>query len=323
MAACLQRSGSDVTLVARGGQFRTIRETGLLVVTPEQTWRATMPVVESLAGWAFRSDAIVLLAVKCQDVRLALVQLVRARAPLETPIVILGNGLEGERAALRLFRNVYGACLMCPASYLSPGVIQGHCAPVPGVVDLGRYPMGIDEVTEAVSMALSRAGFQSQPRYDIVRWKWGKLLINVVNAVEAICGPAARSGHLADEALAEARACLAAAGLEFVDPSMLRARERDCLPDIGELRARSPGGSSWQSLQRATGSIETDFINGEIVLLGRMWSVPTPVNEVLQRVAVQMALDRAQPGTVSESDLVAAARDQKSGAYLPENQGSV
>ncbi|WUJ19490.1 hypothetical protein OHS70_07955 [Streptomyces sp. NBC_00390] len=41
------------------------------------------------------------------------------------------------------------------------------------------------------------------------------------------------------------------------------------------------GGSTWQSLVRGTGSIETDHLNGEMVLLGRQQGVPTPVNEVL------------------------------------------
>ena len=43
------------------------------------------------------------------------------------------------------------------------------------------------------------------------------------------------------------------------------------------------GGSSWQSLVRGTGTIETDFLNGEIVLLGRLHGIPTPVNADIQR----------------------------------------
>ena len=46
--------------------------------------------------------------------------------------------------------------------------------------------------------------------------------------------------------------------------------------DIGGRRRG--GGSSWQSLARGTGTIETDYLNGEIVLLGRLHGVPTPVN---------------------------------------------
>ena len=53
------------------------------------------------------------------------------------------------------------------------------------------------------------------------------------------------------------------------------------------------GGSSWQSLVRGTGSIEADHLNGEIVLLGRLHGVPTPVNAVLQRRARQAAATRS------------------------------
>ena len=43
------------------------------------------------------------------------------------------------------------------------------------------------------------------------------------------------------------------------------------------------GGSSWQSLARGAGSIEAEYLNGEIVLLGGLYGVATPVNELLQR----------------------------------------
>ncbi|GAA3826394.1 hypothetical protein GCM10022206_76240 [Streptomyces chiangmaiensis] len=39
--------------------------------------------------------------------------------------------------------------------------------------------------------------------------------------------------------------------------------------------AERGGGSSWQSLTRDTGTIEADHLNGEIVLRGRLHSVPT------------------------------------------------
>ncbi len=58
------------------------------------------------------------------------------------------------------------------------------------------------------------------------------------------------------------------------------------------------GGSSWQSLARGTGSIEADFLNGEVVLMGRLHGVPTPVNAVLQQVAGELARQGAAPGSV-------------------------
>jgi 2-dehydropantoate 2-reductase len=62
-----------------------------------------------------------------------------------------------------------------------------------------------------------------------------------------------------------------------------------------------------QSLTRGAGSIEADFLNGEIVLLGRERGVPTPVNEALQRLANRAAADRLPPGSLSPAEIFAAA----------------
>jgi 2-dehydropantoate 2-reductase len=62
-------------------------------------------------------------------------------------------------------------------------------------------------------------------------------------------------------------------------------------------------GSSWQSLQRGLGSIEADFLNGEIVRLGRLHGIPTPYNAVLQEVANAMAARREKPGKLTAEDL--------------------
>jgi 2-dehydropantoate 2-reductase len=56
--------------------------------------------------------------------------------------------------------------------------------------------------------------------------------------------------------------------------------------------------SSWQSLQRGTGTIETDFLNGEIVLLGRLHGIPTPVNAAVQRLANRIAREHLTPGSL-------------------------
>jgi 2-dehydropantoate 2-reductase len=53
------------------------------------------------------------------------------------------------------------------------------------------------------------------------------------------------------------------------------------------------------------GAIETDYLNGEIVLLGRPHGVPAPVNETLQSAATQVARERRAPGTFPERNLLA------------------
>ena len=73
-------------------------------------------------------------------------------------------------------------------------------------------------------------------------------------------------------------------------------------PVNGEFRG---GGSSWQSLARGTRSIETDYLNGEIVLLGRIHGVPTPANELMQRVANRLANEGAPPQSIPLETLLA------------------
>jgi 2-dehydropantoate 2-reductase len=67
------------------------------------------------------------------------------------------------------------------------------------------------------------------------------------------------------------------------------------------------GGSSWQSLNRGTGTIEADYLNGEIALLGRLHGVPTPLNDLLQRLANGFARERRAPGSLPFDELVRLA----------------
>jgi 2-dehydropantoate 2-reductase len=63
------------------------------------------------------------------------------------------------------------------------------------------------------------------------------------------------------------------------------------------------GGSTWQSLARGAGSVEADYLNGEIALLGRLHGVPTPVNDLMQRLVAEFARERRAPGGLSPDQL--------------------
>jgi 2-dehydropantoate 2-reductase len=217
------------------------------------------------------------------------------------------NGVENERRVLRRFPNTYAMCVMCPATHLRPGVIQAHSAPVSGLLDLGRYPSGIDHVGQAVADALDATTFQSVARPDIMRWKYRKLLMNLGNAVGALCGQRGRGSGLAEEAEREGRTVLEAAGIDVASAEEDRARRDDHLQMRSTTSGEWRGGSSWQSLARGTGSIEAEFLNGEIVLLGALNGVPTPVNALLQRLAVEAAAKGSPPGTWDAAELREAA----------------
>lgn len=140
-----------------------------------------------------------------------------------------------------------------------------------------------------------------------MRWKYGKLLSNLANAIEAVTGLLTGDDAVAlfKRALAEGKAVLAAAGIDAV------GQEEQAKTRNGRIRFEpfdgSPrgGGSSWQSLSRGTGTIEADYLNGEIALLGRLYGVPTPVNDVLQRTANAFARERREPGSMSVAELAA------------------
>ncbi len=64
------------------------------------------------------------------------------------------------------------------------------------------------------------------------------------------------------------------------------------------------GGSTWQSIQRGKAEVESDYLNGEVVLLGRLHGVPTPANELLRAEANEQARQRIVPGTLSAAHLL-------------------
>jgi 2-dehydropantoate 2-reductase len=310
----LAQHGHDVVLVARGAHLDALRRDGLHLVDGHGVAALDVPAAGHPGEVDWRTGDVALLAVKSQDTVAALAAL-DAAAPPGVPVVCAQNGVANERMALRRRPRVHGMCVVCPATHLEPGVVEAGRGPVTGILDVGRYPAGVDDVDRAVAAALEASTFLSEPRPDIMRWKHAKLLLNLGNAVQAVCGldPAARG--LAARARDEGRAVLEAAGVAFTPPVEERARRAE----MGGNALATPrgGGSSWQSLQRGAGSIEADFLNGEIVLLGRLHGIATPVNGVLQRLADEAARTGAGVGSRSVgevTDLVEAAAAAGAGA---------
>jgi len=303
VGARLFEQGSDVVLIARGGHLSAIRRSGIAIQSPLGSVTLRVPAVGHPSESAFRpSEDVVLLATKTQDSAQALDDL-RSAAGSGISVVCLQNGVESARIALRRFERAAGAMTMLPSAYLQAGIVQAYSAPVPGIVDVGHFPAGDDPLVAAVSIDLRRAGFDSEARPDILRWQYGKLLDNLKNALQALCGPDADYGDVVLQLRTEAESCYRAAGIAYASEAELRNRARGIL-NLGKISGLArPGDSSWQSLARASGSIETDFLNGEIALLGRAHGVPTPRNARLQDLANRYARERRPPASLSVDDL--------------------
>jgi 2-dehydropantoate 2-reductase len=314
----LAEAGHEVVLVARGEHARVLRARGLRLATPDGVVSVRPPVLDDPARLDPHPGDVLLLCTKTQD-SAALLDAVAGGTvgdhPVAEalPVVCVQNGVENERVAARRFRLVYGACVMLPASHLRPGEVDAQGSPYSGALEIGRYPSGLDALTGRICADLTAGRVLATPRADVMAWKYAKLLRNLGNAVEALCaagprgnaaGPAVELDRRARE---EALACFAAAGIALVGDAEWAAHRGDrvrILP-VGD-RARS-GGSSWQSLARGAGSIETDYLNGEIVLLGRRYGIATPVNRTLQLWANAVARRGGAPGSVAPDDLLAAA----------------
>lgn len=301
LGAGLTRAGLDTVLIARGPHFEAMRDRGLHLVTPDEDATIDVHVVDHPRDARIARGDVVVLTMKSQGTVAALEAL--ARVAPEAAVVCAQNGVDNERSALRRFADVHGVCVVCPATHLSPGEVVCHSTPIRGTLDVGRYPHGSDETTEALADAFRRAGFGSTARADVMRWKYRKLLSNLLNAVDAVCGPGERNGELARRVTEEGDAVLAAAGVDVASPDEDAENRRGIqLRPAGGSRHR--GSSSWQSLERGQGSIESDWLNGEIVLLGRLHGVPTPANALLQRLAGRLAGDKARPGSIPADEVL-------------------
>jgi 2-dehydropantoate 2-reductase len=313
----LAQAGHEVVLVARGPHLDALRaQGGLRLATPDGTSVIGLPAVSGPDEVELTGDDVLLLTAKTQDAEAALAGWAWKPVPGGTvaaedlPVVCAQNGVASERLALRRFRHVYGVCVWLPATHLEPGLVEAQGAPLSGLLHIGRYPAGTDKTIERIGADLAASRFLAPVVPDIMRWKHGKLLANLGNAIEAVCGLPGRGDS--DEATdlrrrvrAEGKAVLGAAGIAYAgndESARLRADQVQIVKINGTERG---GGSSWQSLTRGTGSIEADYLNGEIVVLGRELGVPTPVNEVLQRLANQAARERRAPGSATPGEVLA------------------
>jgi len=303
IAAQLFERGHPVVLVARGANFEAIANDGLTIATPDLTRRSRVEVVNGISSLQLEEGDVVVLSVKSQDTAGALEELVGV-APSTLAVFCAQNGVANERLVSQHFSNTYGVCVMSPASYLEPGRVEVFSSPLLGTLNVGRWPTGLDATAMEMSRLFNDSGFSSMATEEIETMKWGKLLSNIMNALEILCGRSALGDELGDRVHDEAVACLTAHGVD-VERAESLAQERSTQAiyhAIGSIRR--VGSSSWQSVLRRTGNVETDYLNGEIVALGRRYGIATPVNELLQRRANEMARQVQTPGSVPVSELL-------------------
>jgi 2-dehydropantoate 2-reductase len=313
----LAEAGSDVALVGRGEHAATVKRNGLVLAMPDRVSRLAIPML-TVDELRLRATDVLILAVKSQDTAQLLNQLAAVGAEdgaclADLPLLCAQNGVANEDAALRCFSRVYGVCVNVPATHLEPGVVEAAGSPVSGILQLGRYPAAApDDLIKAVAAVLGRSGLTSFVRADVMAWKRAKLLSNLANALQVLCvggfGSRARAdgalGEVVTRLRTEASMCFDAAGWTVTHASAYQAGTTGFQIVPVEGRPRS-GGSTWQSVERGLPTVETDFLNGEVVRLGRLYGVPTPVNGAVQARMREITGGSRAPGILEAADLLA------------------
>jgi thiosulfate/3-mercaptopyruvate sulfurtransferase len=313
VGAQLHQAGHRVVLVARGAHLQALRTHGLTYIRPDGSQVLDIPAVGGPSELTLEPDDVLVLATKSQDTESVLAEwawrpVAEGKSPGRTaaeslPIVLLQNGLENARLALRRFATVLDAVVLIASSHLKPGEVISPSAPTVGAFYIGLAPHGEHHAARQVADDLRGAAFAVQVVADIERWKAEKLIGNIGYNLDALYAPGPLRDRASAALRAEAGRVLAAAGIEAADRKTESEIDLSGLtthPVPGYERA---GSSTWQSLARA-GAPESDFLYGEIVLQARLIGHEAPLSARVQRDLAELARDAGQPGLLGEADLL-------------------
>ncbi|MBR1217162.1 2-dehydropantoate 2-reductase [Bradyrhizobium sp. U87765 SZCCT0131] len=313
----LAASGLRVGLLARPRLVDEIAAQGLWLTSFDGGDRrvAAREIKVSDDAAILREAAIILVCVKSADTA-GMAITVAAHARPDAVVVSLQNGIANTPVlAQRLKQPVLAG--MVPFNVVAMGGGHFHRSTSGDIV--------IAADAAGTAARLSTVGLPFRSRADIVGVQWGKLLVNLNNALNALSNLPLRDQLsqrpwrmlLADQ-IAEALVVLKAAGITAVSttplppswtPPILRLPDRLFRTIAGAMIRIDPQARSsmWEDLQRDR-KTEIDYLQGEIIALAEHHDLPVPLSRRI------VALIRE-----------AEARHEGSPALLPEmiRQGEV
>jgi len=304
----LNRLGASVVLVGPAEHARAIRRRGLTLRLPGETMQVKVPAVARAQDLApFTPGDVVLICAKSHQTVRCLGQLRRAGAPRSLPIFCCQNSFLNEAQATLFFDRVYGVTVYVDGIFVRPGEAIHPTGRRYGHLEIGRYPSGVDALARRVSRDLVAAGFSVRTTPEVMRVKRAKFVLNMANAAIAITNQRRESAPLVRKLRAEAARVLRASGLDFEALADFRRRAE---AGTGTLQVPADAvadglvaDSTWQSLYRRKGSIETPYFNGVVVHLGQCLGLPTPYNAAIFEIITAMARRGERPGKYTAPEL--------------------
>jgi 2-dehydropantoate 2-reductase len=290
----LARAGHEVALLARGAHLAAVRERGLEVRTPEETFTVRVAASDELAELApDLAPELAIVAVKTYSLD-EIAPAARRLAEGGADVLPLLNGVE---AADRLIaagvpgERVLGGVTEISAVRSAPGVVERR-SPFQNVT-IGERAGGTSGRAERIAAAFGEAGARAQVSADLTADLWRKLAF--ISTLAAACGLAraplgpVREAPLGllmiERAVGEVLAVGRARGVD------LAAGEEERIVEIirGMPAAIQP---SFLLDLEAGGPTELDDLCGAVSRLGREAGLATPVHDVAV-AALSAALGRA------------------------------
>ena len=303
--------GRKVALLARPRVIQEIEGNGLRL-TSFEGFEQTIPadrLTLSDDPKIFGDVGVVLVTVKSTDTA-EIAERIAQHAPPEAVIVSLQNGV-GNVAVLRAGlpgRRVLAG--MVPFNVVSQGEGRFHRATSGDIV--------IEADEAGTADRLSVPGLKMRASGNIDGVQWGKLLVNLNNALNALGGVPLRQ-QLAQRAwralfadqMAEGLAAIRAAGMRPVSstpipagwmPSLLRLPDAIFEAVLGRTLKIDPQARSsmWEDLQRGRRT-EIDYLQGVIVEIADRHGLPAPLSRrILALIKSAEATGQGSPGLTPE-----------------------
>jgi len=307
----LAAGGRRVALLARPRVIGEIESGGLRLTSFEGLDRnvASTQLTLSENPGVFADASVVLVTVKSADTS-GIAEVIARHAPSDAVIVSLQNGV-GNVAVLRQRlpgRRVLAG--MVSFNVVAPGAGRYHRATSGDIV--------IEQDDAGTAERLSVPGLRMRASADIAGVQWGKLLLNLNNALNALADLPLRR-QLAQRAwrrlfadqIAEGLAAMRAAGIRPVSsmpippgwmPAVLR------LPDaiFAVLLASSMNidpearSSMWEDLQRGRAT-EIDYLQGVITAIAGRHGLKAPLSDrIVSLIKAAEAACKGSPGLTPE-----------------------
>jgi 2-dehydropantoate 2-reductase len=304
-------AGRKVSLLARPRLIREIEDNGLRLtsfegfdqkIAPNQLTLSEDPKILGDVG-------VVLVTVKSADTA-EIAELIAQHAPSAAVVISLQNGV-GNVAVLRARlpgRRVLAG--MVPFNVVAPGGGQFHRA-TSGDIVIERDDAGTTD-------RLSVPGLKMRATDNIAGVQWGKLLVNLNNALNALAGVPLREElaqrswrRLFADQMAEGLAAIRAEGIRPVSPTPIPAGWTPSLlrlPDaifeamLGRTMKIDPQARSSMSedLQRGRRT-EIDYLQGVIVEISDRHGLEAPLSRrIVALIKSAEAAGQGSPGLTPE-----------------------